>query len=234
MKRIGIFGGTSPESTAEYYRRITRQYVERFGDHGYPEILIHSVSFQQYIDWMQSGDWQALAEGIRQGFSILAAGGAEIGLLATNTFHRVFDEVAASSPVPLISLLDVVADQLTRLGSPRTALLGTRFTMSSSFYPDRLARNGIEVLVPEDADQDLVHRIIFDELSRGVVSETSKAEAHRIVEGLADRGANSVILGCTELPLLIGPDDLSVPSLNTTHLHADAILDAALDSANLS
>ena len=230
MKRIGIFGGTSPESTVEYYRRLTRQYVERYGDHAYPEILIHSVSFQQYIDWMRSGDWQALAEGIRQGLSILAKGGAEVGLIATNTFHKVFDTVADSSPIPLVSLLDVVADRLTELGCTRTALLGTRLTMASSFYPDHLARNGIAVLVPVPDDQDAVDRIIFDELSRGAIGEDSKAEVVRTAERLIDQGADSVILGCTELPLLISPDDLSVPVLNTTHLHADAVLDVALDS----
>ena len=228
MKRIGIFGGTSPESTVEYYRRLTRHYVERFGDHGYPEILIHSVSFQQYIDWMLAGDWDVLAEGISQGLRVLADGGAEIGLLATNTFHKVFDAVAASSPIPLVSLVEVVAERLSRLGSTRTALLGTRFTMAADFYPDRLSRDGIRVLTPPGDDQETINRIIFDELSQGVIDEGSKAALLRITRSLVDQGAESVILGCTELPLLIGPDDLPVPVLNTTHLHADAVLDAAV------
>jgi len=231
VKRIGIFGGTSPESTVEYYRRLTRRYVERFGTHAYPEILIHSVSFQQYIDWMLSGNWDALAEGIRQGLGILADGGAEIGLIATNTFHKVFDVVASTSPIPLISLLDVVADRLKDLGVNQAALLGTRFTMSSSFYADRLERDGIGVLAPESRGQETIHRIIFDELSRGQLVSSSREEILRIARELLDQGAEAVILGCTELPLLVGSQDLPVPVLNTTFLHADAALEASVGAS---
>jgi aspartate racemase len=229
LKRIGIFGGTSPESTVEYYRRLTREYVRRFGNHGYPEILIHSVSFQRYIDWMQTGDWDALARGVIDGFEALAAGGAEIGLIATNTFHRVFDRVAAASPIPLISLLDVVANRLCELGCTRPVLLGTRFTMSGGFYPDRLHREGIEVLVPEQSDQREINRIIFDELNAGRAEEASRELVLRVAAHQIENGGDSLILGCTELPLLLGPEDVPVPVLDTTVLHADAALAAVLD-----
>jgi len=211
-----------------YYQRITREHTRRFGDHGYPEILVYSVTFQRYIDWMRAGDWRALTDGAIEGLRALTAAGAEIGLMATNTFHRVFDEVAASVPIPLISILDVVSDRLGELGCRRAALLGTRITMSSAFYPDRLAASGIETVVPTVEEQDAIDRIIFEELGVGTVSAGSKASILGIARRLVEGGADAVILGCTELPLLVEPDDLAVPVLDTTILHADAALEAAL------
>jgi len=230
MKRIGILGGTTPESTVTYYRHITREYVRRFGDHGYPEILIYSVTFQRFIDWMRGGDWDALAEASVEGVRALCAAGAEIGLLATNTFHKVFEEVAAGVPIPLVSILDVVAARLEALDCRRAALLGTRFTMSSAFYPERLAASGIETVLPGPAEREEIDRIIFEELSRGQTTAASKAFILRMTERLiGEDSADGVILGCTELPLLVEPDDFPVPVLDTTVLHADAALEAALD-----
>lgn len=228
MKRIGILGGTSPESTVTYYQRITREYTRRFGDHGYPEILIYSVTFQRYIDWMRAGDWRALADGAIEGLRALSAAGAEVGLMATNTFHRVFDEVAASVPIFLISILDVVSDRLVELGCRRAVLLGTRITMSSAFYPDRLSARGIETIVPTAEEQDAIDRTLFEEASRGVVTPASKASILDIANRLVDGGAEAVVLGCTELPLLVEQSDLAVPVLDTTVLHADAALEAAI------
>jgi aspartate racemase len=228
MKRIGILGGTSPESTVIYYRYVTREYVRRFGDHGYPEIVLFSVSFQRYIDWMKAEDWEALAAGVLVGLEALGRAGAEIGILATNTFHRIFEEVAATAPFPLLSILDVVARRLLELGCTRPALLGTRLTMSGSFYPDRLQRDGIAVVVPTSCDQASVDRVIFDELSSGTCSAESKEALLGIARRLVEQGADAVVLGCTELPLLIEEEDLPVPVLDTTRLHAAALLEAAL------
>jgi len=228
VKRIGVLGGTSPESTATYYLYLTREYTRRFGDHGYPEILIYSVTFQRFIDWMRAGDWEALAGAVVEGLCALSEAGAELGLIATNTFHRVFDEVAASVPIPLISILDVVSDRLDELGCRRAALLGTKITMSSSFYPERLSARGIETVVPTAAEQDAIDRTIFDELSRGLVTPSSKESLVAIADRLIGGGADAVVLGCTELPLLVERGDLPVPVLDTTTLHADAALRAAL------
>jgi len=230
MKRIGILGGTTPESTITYYRHITREYVRRFGDHGYPEILIYSVTFQQFIDWMRGGDWDALARASAEGLRALSTAGAEIGLLATNTFHLVFDRIAAAVPIPLLSILDVVAARLETLDCRRAALLGTRFTMSSAFYPERLAASGIETILPAPTEREEIDRIIFDELSRGLTTAASKASIIQVAERLvAENGADAIILGCTELPLLVAEGDSSVPVIDTTRLHADAALAAALD-----
>ena len=228
MKRIGILGGTSPESTVEYYRHLTRAYTKRFGDHGYPEIVIYSVTFQRFIEWMNAGDWPALAGAVIEGLRALGDAGAEIGLIASNTFHRVFDQVSASAPMPMISILDVVADRLLELGCRRPALLGTRLTMAGSFYPERLSKNGIEAVVPSADGQAAIDRVIFEELNRGLVTAESKAEFLDIARGLIGEGADAVILGCTELPLLAVEGDLSVPVLDTTWLHARAALEASI------
>ena len=228
MRRIGILGGTSPESTVTYYQRITREYTRRFGDYGYPEILIYSVSFQRFIDWMRAGNWEAVAAGLAKGLHALGDAGAELGLIAAVTLHRVFEDVAASSPIRLISILDVVSDRMDELGCRRAALLGTKITMSSAFCPDHLTGRGIETLVPTVEEQDAIDRIIFDELSRGLVTPDSKAFLVAVTERLVREGADTVILGCTELPLLVGQEDLSVPVLDTTVLHADAALEAAI------
>jgi aspartate racemase len=228
VKRIGILGGTSPESTVTYYQRITREYTRRFGDYGYPEILIYSVSFQRFIDWMRAGNWEALAGAAAKGLRALTEAGAEVGLIATNTFHRVFDEVAAAVPIPLISILDVVSDRLDELDCRRVALLGTKITMSSAFYLDHLAARRIETIVPRAEEQDAIDRTLFEEASRGVIAPASKASILGIANRLIDGGAEAVVLGCTELPLLVEQSDLAVPVLDTTILHADAALEAAI------
>jgi len=228
MKRIGILGGTTAESTADYYLHLTREFTRRFGDYGYPEILIYSVSFQRFVNWMEAGDWGALAEAAIEGLRALSDAGAEIGLMATNTFHRIFDEVSAAVSMPMISILDVVADRLLELGCRRPALLGTTMTMSGSFYSKRLARDGIATVVPESSDQATVHRMILGELGRGVVTAESKMALLDIARRLIDDGADAVILGCTELPLLVEESDLAIPILDTMRLHADAALDAAI------
>ena len=179
---------------------------------------------------MRAGDWDALAGAATAGLQALAAAGADFGLLATNTFHRVFDEIAAAVPIPLISILDVVVGRLVELGCRRAGLLGTRFTMTGAFYPDRLSAEGIETIVPASDDREQIDRIIFEELSRGVTTTDSKAALAAIVERLiTEDDADAVILGCTELPLLVAEGDVSVPVLDSTVLHADAALAAALD-----
>lgn len=228
MKRIGILGGCTPESTVEYYRTITREFTRRFGNHGYPEIVIYSVTFERFISWMASGDWEALAGGIAEGLEALEKAGANVGLIASNTFHRVFDEAAASTSIRMISILDVVADRLLDLGCRRAGLLGTRITMEDSFYPGRLSPVGIETAVPPEDERGVVDRIIFEELSRGIVTEESRERLRSIAARLIEEGSDGIILGCTELPLLMSEGDLPVPILDTTVLHARAGLAAAL------
>ena len=229
MKRIGILGGTSPESTVSYYMRITREYTRRFGNYAYPEILIYSVSFQEFVDWQKAGDWGAMATKMKEGFQRLAAAGAQIGLIAANTLHHVFDEVAAESPMPLVHIVDATATAIREEGISQVGLLGTRYTMQGEFYVERLAKHGITTLLPTLEEQDEINRVIYEELTRGVIRPESKAYYLAVIEILAEQGAEGVILGCTEIPLLVRSEEASIPTFDTAIIHADAVLDAALD-----
>ncbi len=227
-KRIGILGGMSPESTAAYYEYITRMYTQQFGDYGYPEIIIYSVSFQPYVDWPNAGRWDLVAQGLSEAARRLEAAGADFILIATNTMHLVFDEVQAGVDVPMLSLLDAVGQAIQARGLETVGLLGTRFTMEQTFYQDALARQGIRVLVPAAEDRAVVNDVIYDELVAGQVRDESRARYVDIIGRLAERGAAGVILGCTEIPLLVSEEDAGLPLFDTTAIHAEAALNYAL------
>jgi len=227
-KRIGILGGMSPESTVEYYQHITRTYTERYGDYGYPEVLIYSVSFQPYVDWPNEDRWDLVAQGLSDAARRLEAAGADLIVIATNTMHIVFDQVQDSVSVPMLSLLDAVASAILEMGITNVGLLGTRFTMEKPFYRDALKAHGIQVLVPEEADRQYVNHVIYDELVAGQILDASRAGYVKVVQKLADQGAEGVILGCTEIPLLLGEGDVGLPLFDTTLIHAEAALNSAL------
>ncbi len=227
-KRIGILGGMSPESTVEYYQHITRRYTERFGDYGYPEIIIYSVSFQSYVDWPNAERWDLVVEGLSEAAQKLQSAGADFIIIATNTMHLVFDQVQASVNVAMLSLLDAVAEAIETRGMQTVGLLGTRFAMEKGFYQDSLARKGITVLVPDAEDRQYVNQVIYDELVAGQVRDESRAEFVAIIGKLATRGAEGVILGCTEIPLLVSEADAGLPLFDTTAIHAEAALNYAL------
>jgi len=223
-KTIGILGGMSPESTVAYYEHITRTYTERFGDYGYPQILIYSVSFQTYVDWPEEGRWDLVAEGLSQGARSLELAGADVILIATNTMHIVFDEVAASVNVPMLSLLDAVGEAIEARGMRTVGLLGTAFTMEKTFYQDALAERGITILLPEGEDRKRVNDVIYDELVAGVIRDASREVFLGIIDDLEARGAEGVILGCTEIPLLVSQELSALPLFDTTTIHAEAAL----------
>jgi len=228
MKRIGILGGVSAQSTVSYYLTITQEHIKRHNNMAYPEIIIHSVLFQDYLDWQNAGRWDITSDHIVEVFSALARAGAEVGLIATNTLHRVFDEVTTRSPVPLISIIDTTAQAIRAAGLSTVGLLGTQFTMEEDFYARGLARAGITTIVPQSVEERAqVHQIIIEKLVRGIIDEESRVTVVAIAKRLLDRGAEAVILGCTELPLLIGKDDLSEPLFDTARIHALAALDAS-------
>ncbi len=228
-KKIGILGGMSPESTVEYYQHITRAYTERFGDYGYPEIIIYSVSFQPYVDWPNQDRWDLVTQGLSEAALKLEAAGADFIVIATNTMHLVFDQVQASVTVPMLSLLDAVGDAVLARGIETVGLLGTKFTMEKAFYQDALARKGITVLVPDAQDRAYVNAVIYDELVAGQIRDESRAGYVAIIRKLAERGAEGVILGCTEIPLLVSEEDAGMPLFDTTVIHAEAALNYALE-----
>jgi len=228
-KRIGILGGMSPESTIAYYEHITRTYTDRFGDYGYPEIIIYSVSFQPYVDWPQEDRWDLVAQGLSEAAQKLEAAGADLIVLATNTMHLVFDQVQASVQVPMLSLLDAVGEAILAREIKVVGLLGTQFTMEKTFYQEALARKGITVLVPDAKDRQYVNAVIYNELVAGQIRDESRAGFAAIIDKLAARGAEGVILGCTEIPLLISETDAALPLFDTTAVHAEAVLHSALE-----
>lgn len=229
MKSIGILGGMSPESTVAYYEYITRTYTRRFGDYGYPEILIYSVSFQPYVDWPEAGRWDLVAQGLSHAAQQLEKAGADFVLIATNTMHKVFDDVQANVGVRMLSLLEAVADVIAAEGLRTVGLLGTRFTMEADFYPAALANHGLDVLTPSPEERAAVDRVIYEELVAGELRDVSRHRFVKIIETLTERGAQGVILGCTEIPLLISAEDVDVPLFDTTTIHAEAALRYALE-----
>jgi aspartate racemase len=229
--RIGILGGMTPESTVTYYQHIVHAWQQRHGDHRYPEIVIYSVSFQAFEDWMEAGEWDRIGAALEEGLRRLAAGGAEFAVIATNTMHLLFDRLTAASPIPLISIVDATASAVVKRGLRTVGLLGTRFTMEKSFYADGLARHGITSLVPGPAERDDIHRIIMQELSMGLLRDESRRRYVEIMDGLAGRGAEGIVLGCTEIPLLVMPGHTRLPLFDTAVLHAEAALERATAGA---
>ena len=228
-KKIGIIGGLSPESTVSYYLHITRTYVECFGDYGYPEIIIYSVNLENYHQWRSRNRWDLIAEDLIEAAERLRQAGADFGLIATNTMHKVFDTVQNAVDLPLIHLIDATVARIKEMEICTVGLLGTRYTMSDGFYEDRLSENGLETIVPEEKDQDIIHRIIVEELVRGRIIAASKQKYLEIIENMKNAGAKGVILGCTEIPLLVKQDDCSIPLYDTAVIHAEAALLYALD-----
>jgi aspartate racemase len=228
MRTIGLIGGMSWESTAIYYRLANEMVRDRLGGLHSARIVMTSVDFAEVEELQASGAWDRAggllaAEAVR-----LEAAGADFLVLCTNTMHKVAGAIEASTTIPLLHLGDVTADAVRAAGLDRVGLLGTAFTMSQDFYRGRLESHGLQVLVPDEADQALVHRVIYDELCRGRVLEESRRAYVEIVDRLVARGAQGVVLGCTEIELLIQEGDLAVPSFPTTRIHVDAAVSRAL------
>lgn len=230
MKKIGIIGGLSPESTVSYYLYITRAYVDRFGDHNYPDILIYSVNLESYHRWRRENRWDLIAEDLSVTAKLLAKAGADFGLIATNTMHKVFAEVAAAVSLPLINLIEETAGYALTRNLKTLGLLGTSYTMSDGFYQHHLSQSGLQTLTPPKEEQQQVHRIIVEELIRGQLLPDSKKRYLEIIDHLQQQGAEGIILGCTEIPLLIKQEDVALPLLDTAEIHAEAALQMALSA----
>lgn len=230
MKRIGLLGGMSWESTAVYYKRVNEQVRERLGGLNSADVVLRSVNFDSIVSLQKAGAWADAAAALGTVAKELESAGADMILICTNTMHLLAKEVQDTVKVPLIHIADVTGQAVVDAGCNRPLLLATRYTMEQGFYRDRLkARFGLDALVPEDlsARQD-VHDIIFSELCCGIVKETSKARYQQIVAAGKAAGADSVILGCTEIGLLVGPDDFDIPTFDSTLLHADAAVNMSL------
>ncbi|MEU0659290.1 aspartate/glutamate racemase family protein [Streptomyces lavendulocolor] len=228
MKTIGLIGGMSWESSAEYYRLLNELVRERLGGLHSARCILHSVDFAEIERLQVSGEWEQAGEVLAEAGRGLAAAGADLLLICTNTMHKVAGQVQDAVPVPLLHLGDATADAVRAAGLRTVGLLGTAFTMEQDFYRDRLAGHGLTVLVPEAEGRAEVHRIIYEELCLGIVDDGSRAVYQRVIDQLVADGAEGVVLGCTEIELLIGQEDSPVPVFPTTRLHAEAAVTAAL------
>ncbi|MGW3623562.1 aspartate/glutamate racemase family protein [Streptomyces sp. NPDC000880] len=228
MKTIGLIGGMSWESSAEYYRLLNELVRERLGGLHSAKCLLHSLDFAEIEELQVAGEWQRAGEILAEAARGLQAAGADLLLICTNTMHKVAGQVEAAVSVPLLHLADATADAVRAAGISRVGLLGTAFTMEQAFYRDRLAGHGLDVLTPDGEGRALVHRVIYEELCLGVVREQSRAAYQDVIGKLVAAGAEGVVLGCTEIELLIRDEDSPVPVFPTTRLHAEAAVDAAL------
>ncbi len=229
MKTIGMLGGMSWESTLEYYRVINRTVRDRLGPLHSAKIAMVSVEFAAIEDLMQAGRWDEVGARLAEAAGDVERAGADFLLICTNTMHKLADTISAAISIPILHIADATAAAVRTRDVHTVALLATRFTMEEDFYRGRLEReHGLKVLVPDAADRDIVHRVIFEELCAGRTEAASKAEYMRIIETLAGRGAEGVVLGCTEVGMLVKPEDLALPVFDTAHIHAVAAVDRAL------
>ena len=228
MKTIGILGGLGPESTILYYRYITQKYYETHRNYAYPQIVIYSVNFQEFID-----TGYETAPKVKEAIKRLHRAGADFAVAACNSVHIVYDQVSKTTPIPWISIMDVTAEAITARGLSKVGLLGTIFTMSKGFYQKALARHGIETITPDSRVQKTLNGIIYGELVRNVVKKSSQRFVLKCVDDLSKQGAQGVILGCTELPFAARQADTSVPLFDTAALHAQRALDLAMAEPRL-
>ena len=229
MKTIGLLGGMSWESTLRYYRLINEATRARLGGLHSAPIAMVSVDFAPIEVLQHQGDWDALARELEAAAKRIESAGADLLLICTNTMHKVADDVAAAVRIPLLHIADATADVIESVGHSTVGLLGTRFTMEEDFYRGRLEARGIRVVTPAEPDRAVVHRVIYEELCQGTVSDESRERYLEIIDRLAAGGAEAVIAGCTEIGMLVKPDDTELPLFDTTGIHARAAVSAALE-----
>ena len=227
MKKAGIVGGIGPASTADYYSGIIQGARAKARDGNYPEIVIDSINMTEMLSFVEGKDWGALADMLLQAIENLAAAGAEIAAIASNTPHIVFDRVAGQAALPLISIVDETCKYARSAGCKKVIVIGTRFTMSSGLYTEAFGKYDISAIVPSENEQETIHNIIFPKLEDGIVVPEDKAKMLGLANGLLKaHRADALVLGCTELPLMIKDGDLDALLLNTTQIHINAIVAA--------
>lgn len=231
MKTIGLIGGMSWESTANYYQIINREVRARLGGLHSGKVCLYSVDFAEIETLQHQGRWDDTAIILAQAAKSVEAGGADFILICTNTMHKVADQIQQAVNVPLVHIADATAEQLVMDGIKKVGLLGTRFTMEQDFYKQRLIdKFGVDVVVPSSDDQTIVHDVIYNELCKGEVRNDSRQHYLTIIEKLVEQGAEAVILGCTEIAMLVEPQHTDVKLYDTTEIHAKAAVEKALDS----
>jgi len=225
MKRIGIIGGIGPESTVDYYKLIIGAFHEKQADLGYPEIIIYSADLSSLMRIFETKNWENLTDWLLEKVIALHKAGAEFAVIGSNSPHIVFDKVSSRSPIPMLSIIEETRKNAQKRGLKKLGLLGTRFTMESDFFKKPFGENEMEVVVPEKEDQELIHHRLFSEIELGIIKDSTKEELLSIVRKMIDKHSiDALILGCTELPLILNKDEFGIPFLNTTAIHAESIV----------
>ncbi|HTD28500.1 MAG TPA: aspartate/glutamate racemase family protein [Xanthomonadaceae bacterium] len=228
MRTLGLLGGMSWESTVPYYRVINERIRERLGGLHSAKLFLYSVDFAEIESLQMRGDWETAGNVLADAAVALQRAGAEALVICTNTMHKVAPAIALRTTLPILHIAEATARRVIDAGIRRVGLLGTRFTMEQDFYRGGLAERGLDVLVPDAAGREHVHRIIYEELCLGVIREESRAIYREVMRDLVARGAQGIFLGCTEIMLLVGPADATVPTFDTTSIHAEFAADWAL------
>lgn len=228
MKTIGLLGGMSWESTQTYYRLLNENVKAALGGLHSAKVILYSVDFAEIEALQHKGQWDETGQILSAAARSVESAGADVLLIGTNTMHKVAPQIEASIAIPLLHIADATANVLLEAGIDRIGLLGTRFTMEQAFYRERLEAQGIEVLTPDQTQRDMIHQVIYEELCLGIIHDRSRKQYLSIVDDLAQRGAQGVILGCTEIGLLIQQADTRVPLFDTTRIHAEQAVAYAL------
>jgi aspartate racemase len=229
MKKIGIIGGIGPESTVEYYKLIIGAFHEKQAELGYPEIIIYSADLSSLMKILEAKDWDGLTDWLLAKVISLHRAGAEFAVIGSNTPHIVFDQVAARSPIPMLSIIEETRKKAQKKGFKKLGLLGTRFTMEAVFFKKPFENQGMTIVVPEKEDQERIHHRLFSEIELGIIKDSTREELLAIVKKMIDRHSiDALILGCTELPLILTRDYYDLPFLNTTAIHAESIVNYCL------
>ena len=231
MKTIGMIGGMSWESSAEYYRMVNEEVKRQLGGLHSAKIILFSVDFNEVERCQSEGRWDDAGEILGEAAYSLEKAGADFIVICTNTMHKVIDQVYQKTSLPILHIADETAAQIKKLGIKKVGLLGTKYTMEQDFYKSRIQSENIEVLIPDEKDRDLINKTIFNELCLGTILPSSKDYFKRVIEGLSAEGAEGIILGCTEIGLLIKQEDTAIPLFDTTFIHAHGAVEKALDSS---
>lgn len=221
-KLIGLIGGTAWESTIEYYRILNEMVQEQLGDWNSAPMILYSVNFQEYVELMNAGDWMKISQKMRTIALKLQSAGVEAIMICSNTFHKIADEIQKLIQIPIINVIDAVGERINAKNLHKVGILGTKSTMEGGFYSQKLKEKyQIESIVPDQENRDKINSIIFNELAKGVLNPTSKSILTEIVYDLHQKGAEGIILGCTELPLILNPEDFQIPFFDTLQIHLD-------------
>lgn len=230
MKRIGILGGMGPESTVDYYKEIIAAFNTKYSEYAYPEILVYSANIHELMKFVGNKDWEDLSAWLLKKIHSLKLAGAEFVAIASNTPHIVFDQIVTKSQLPILSIVEATCEKAHELGLKNVGLMGTKLTMASDFYKNPFTSKGISVVTPNEEEQKLIHHRLFSEIELGILKDSTRDELLDIAKRMVgENNIDALILGCTELPLILTENKFGIPFLNTSAIHCDAIITHCID-----